>query len=273
VEPGATTQYWLDRDGQRLGPYAEADILEGVETGAVRATDLLRVEGMGEGIPVWEVLAQLGAAPSSPRARASARAPPPHRAPAARVADRDTTGLETVRYAGFWVRLAAVVVDVSVMFAAALVLGIIAGAIAFFLGLRLPDTRSALGETLLTGVAVAVIWLYFAFLESSPHGATIGKQVFYLQVLTARGHHRISFLRAAWRWAARWLSWAVFLLGYLMQPFTPRKRALHDLLSGTVVVALAPASRSRIGLVLAVALGLPLAGWIALSLWPVALPR
>jgi uncharacterized RDD family membrane protein YckC len=274
VEPGATTQYWLDRDGARLGPFDETGILDGVETGAVQATDLLWVEGMKEGMPVWEVLAQLGAAPSDPAARpAPAVAPSPYHAPAAHIADRDTAGLETVHYAGFWARFAAVVVDALVMIAAALVIGIIAGAVAFFLGIRLPDARSELGEKIATVLALAVSWLYFAFMESSPQGATIGKQAFYLQVLADHGHRRISFLRGSWRWAARWLSWAIFLIGYLMQPFTPRKRALHDLLSGTVVVALAPAPRFRLGLVLVVAVGLPLAAWIALALWAGASPR
>jgi len=267
VEPGATTEFWLDRDGKRLGPFDEAGILEGVETGVVRATDLLRVEGMRDGIPVWEVLAQLGAVPAP--ARDERPAVPPGRSylpRETRVAGRDTAGLETVRYAGFWVRLAAVVVDALVLVAGALVIGIITGAIGFFLGMRLPEARSVLGERLAAVATLAAVWLYFAFLESSPAGATIGKQAFYLQVLADRGHQRISFLRASWRWLARWLSSASFLLGYLIQPFTPRKRALHDLLAGTVVIARAPAARARIALTLAAGLGFVLAAWSGLAL-------
>jgi hypothetical protein len=62
-------------------------------------------------------------------------------------------------------------------------------------------------------------------------------------VLTAGDLTRIGFLRATGRWLGRTLSGLVFLLGYLIQPFTPRKRALHDFLSGTVVVVRAPYAR------------------------------
>jgi uncharacterized RDD family membrane protein YckC len=48
---------------------------------------------------------------------------------------------------------------------------------------------------------------------------------------------RVGFLRATGRWAGRWLSALAFGVGYLIQPFTARRQALHDLLAGTVVVA------------------------------------
>ena len=45
----------------------------------------------------------------------------------------------------------------------------------------------------------------------------------------------------------------MFSIGYLMQPFTPRKRALHDYIAGTVVVVQEPYSRALV--VAMVALG------------------
>jgi amino acid transporter len=42
------------------------------------------------------------------------------------------------------------------------------------------------------------------------------------------------------------------MIGYLMQPFTPRKRALHDFVSGTVVVVQAPYSRALVGAMIGV---------------------
>ncbi len=59
------TQYWVIRGGERRGPYEESDVLEGVELGTVRPNDLLWVEGMREGLPIAEVIANLGAAPAS----------------------------------------------------------------------------------------------------------------------------------------------------------------------------------------------------------------
>jgi uncharacterized RDD family membrane protein YckC len=78
-----------------------------------------------------------------------------------------------------------------------------------------------------------------------------------LQVLTADREERISFLRATGRWAARYLSFLLLLVGYLMQPFTARKQALHDLIAGTVVVATGPTRRWLVALVIVLTLVLP----------------
>jgi uncharacterized RDD family membrane protein YckC len=43
-------------------------------------------------------------------------------------------------------------------------------------------------------------------------------------------------LRAAARNLASLISDATFLIGYLMAAFTPRKRALHDMIAGCLVV-------------------------------------
>jgi uncharacterized RDD family membrane protein YckC len=100
-------------------------------------------------------------------------------------------------------------------------------------------------------LGLALSWLYFALLESGPRCATYGKRALHLQVLAAGDLTRIGFLRASARWVARLLS-TILLLGYLMQPFTPRKRALHDYIAGTVVVVQARYSRVLVGIMIAV---------------------
>src|SRR5262249_21575128 len=47
---------------------------------------------------------------------------------------------------------------------------------------------------------------------------------------------RISILRALWREIAKIFSSAVFMLGYVIAAFMPRKQALHDLMAATYVV-------------------------------------
>jgi uncharacterized RDD family membrane protein YckC len=42
-----------------------------------------------------------------------------------------------------------------------------------------------------------------------------------------------------------------------MQPFTPRKRALHDYIAGTVVVVQAEHSRTLLAIMIVLALGVP----------------
>ena len=100
-------------------------------------------------------------------------------------------------------------------------------------------------------------WLYFATLESGPRCATYGKRAFHLQVLGADDLTRIGFLRATVRWLGRLLSTFLLFIGYLMQPFTPRKRALHDYIAGTVVVVQARYSRGLVLAVIVLAFGIP----------------
>lgn len=78
-------------------------------------------------------------------------------------------------------------------------------------------------------------WLYFALLESSKHQATLGKLLLGLKVVDKQGQ-RLSFARATGRYFAKLLSYAIMYIGFLMMPFTNRKRALHDMIAGTYVV-------------------------------------
>jgi uncharacterized RDD family membrane protein YckC len=218
-------QFWVTHGGERRGPYEESEILEAVELGTIRPTDRLWVQGMREGIPIYQVFAHLGAA-ARPPSRPGA---PPRRAAGLRVVD-DLAALpgSRIAYAGFWVRLAAAALDGALLG----IVGIAIGLAALAWTARIADAQ-AFGAAIM----LAVGWLYFALMESSPGGATFGKRALRLQVLTADGMQRVGFLRATGRWAGRWVSALALAAGYLMQPFTARRQALHDLLAGTVVVA------------------------------------
>ena len=52
-------------------------------------------------------------------------------------------------------------------------------------------------------------------------------------------------------------------MGYLMQPFTPRKQALHDMATGTVVVVQAPYSGLLLGIIIAIGVLVPIAALLA----------
>ena len=272
------TQYWLTRDNQRRGPYEESDILEGVELGTVRPHDLLWVEGMNHGVPIAEVIANLGSAPASrppplplELAPLAPAARSPYRTPLARVDDLAELALGNVLYAGFWARFGAMVLDNLIIGVIGIAIGVVIGAAGRFLEMRI--SPNDLWASLL---GVAVSWLYFAAMESGPRCAGYGKRAFKLQVLAVDSMTRIGFGRATVRWLGRILSSIVLMIGYLMQPFTPRKRALHDYLSGTVVVALAPTPRVLLAvmifLTLAFALGIALL-LVPEATLPGAIPR
>jgi len=84
-------------------------------------------------------------------------------------------------------------------------------------------------------VVLLGIVLYYALQESSEAQAALGKRLVGIRVTDLEGR-RLSFGRAFGRACARFLSYLSFGIGLLIQPFTERKQALHDLLAGTIVV-------------------------------------
>lgn len=60
------TKYWVSRDGERLGPYDEAQIYDAYGKGTLRPTDELWTEGMELWVPVSEVFEYLHAAVAHP---------------------------------------------------------------------------------------------------------------------------------------------------------------------------------------------------------------
>jgi uncharacterized RDD family membrane protein YckC len=138
-------------------------------------------------------------------------------------------------YAGFWLRVAACLVDGVVLTAAYFVLVF---ALAF--GLLAPGPEPKLAESMIVvlGVwllSVAIPWLYVALMESSAKQATLGKMACGIKVTDLTGN-RISFGRATGRHFAEWITGFTFLIGYVMAAFTQRRQTLHDLIAATVVV-------------------------------------
>jgi uncharacterized RDD family membrane protein YckC len=143
-------------------------------------------------------------------------------------------GLLAARYAGFWLRLAASMFDglcIFVLLVAAFLCCYIVVAIGS--GGQVTSASAALLFNLL---ALVVPWLYYTIAESSQQQATPGKRLVGLRVVTDAGA-RISFARANGRYWATQLSGLTFGIGYLICAFTPRKQALHDLISGCCVVS------------------------------------
>ena len=151
-----------------------------------------------------------------------------------------------MRYAGFWRRLGAILIDFALLAAAMAAIG--------WLGLPIYQrhesvvgmadgsfTASFKVDYNSLGMVIGVLlwWLYFALLESSRLQATLGKLALAIKVTTLDGR-RIGFWRATLRTIAKYLSAAILLIGFIMAGLTRRKQALHDLLAGTLVVDRAP---------------------------------
>ena len=141
-----------------------------------------------------------------------------------------------VAYGGFCIRVVAYLID-------GILLNIVFGIIGAIVGVSMipvdPTNTDPMAGMEHMGrfqlVALVVTWLYFALMESSPRGATVGKMVLGLRVVDEQGN-RISFARATGRFFAKFISTIILMIGYLMVAFTERKRGLHDMIAGTLVI-------------------------------------
>jgi uncharacterized RDD family membrane protein YckC len=131
-----------------------------------------------------------------------------------------------VDYAGFWRRVAAYLIDVTLLFGVNL---------AIYMGARIFAGDDVQVLTNVAGVCAAIGWAYYVVLESSPARATLGKMALGLYVADLHGDP-ITFLRAVARNFLKVFSTLVCFVGWLMPAFTPRKQALHDLMAGTLVL-------------------------------------
>lgn len=143
-------------------------------------------------------------------------------------------------YAGFWRRFFAAFLDNFIVSILATVLLSGLTVLGFGVGMSM-EGPSASVEGLFMAIMlsyllmIVMIWLYFSAFEASPWQATPGKRLLMIKVCDLEGQ-RISFLRSTGRYWGKILSTIPLCIGYLMQPFTERKQALHDKLASTLVV-------------------------------------
>jgi uncharacterized RDD family membrane protein YckC len=134
------------------------------------------------------------------------------------------------RFAGFWIRFAAVLIDGVILWVVHLIIGLVTLPLA---ASELPGAvavGTVLRIVLANGIAIAYE-IYFV----GKYAATPGKMACGIRIIVAGGA-RVSYLRALGRWAAELLSGLVLAIGYLMAAFDDEKRALHDHICNTRVV-------------------------------------
>jgi len=147
----------------------------------------------------------------------------------------------TTTYAGFWRRVAAVIID-----------GLLLSVVTVPLTLAMGDGDTyaeAARSSDASSISTVVTWLYYALMESSSKQATVGKMALGIIVTDIEGR-RIGFGKATGRYFAKILSALILGIGFLMVAFTQRKQGLHDILAGTLVVkgvAPSPAQAPSVG--------------------------
>lgn len=124
---------------------------------------------------------------------------------------------------------------VDSIFLLAIPLVLLFGPTGVFNGMNADDWASLPRNLLWYLVPLSVNWLYRAIMESSSQQATIGKLLLQIRVADIAGN-RISFWRATARHFSKMISSIMLLIGFLMAAWTKKRQALHDKMSGCIVV-------------------------------------
>jgi uncharacterized RDD family membrane protein YckC len=143
-----------------------------------------------------------------------------------------------LRYAGFWIRAAAKIIDGIILMVAQWIL-LIPLNLVFFSSVDLASENPHMGPYFaMMGLQMAVGILipagYGTFFLGR-FAATPGKMVCRLKVATPDGG-QISYLRAFGRFWAEAVSSIILGIGYLMAAFDSEKRCLHDRICATRVI-------------------------------------
>jgi uncharacterized RDD family membrane protein YckC len=124
--------------------------------------------------------------------------------------------------AGFWRRLAGVIID-----------GLVVGVVDTIL-------RFALGNGVGAGLGLVVSAAYFTYFHGRT-GQTPGNAVLGIRVVDVRDRpgQPIGYGRAFIRWLVSIVSTIVIFLGYLWMLWDPQKQTWHDKAAGSVPIKLA----------------------------------
>lgn len=128
---------------------------------------------------------------------------------------KDNKVVALPKYAGFWLRVAAFIIDLVVI---TLFIELISSFIGYNYYLN-----------------VVMIYFYRTVLECSKYQGTIGKGIMGLKVTDLDGE-QIDFNKANFRYVIMLLSSFALGIGFLMALFTKKKQTLHDTLTKTLVV-------------------------------------
>lgn len=257
------SSWYFVKDGQRNGPMGREALDAHIFAGEVDGATLVWRSGMSEWAQASKV-PELGVPPitlppplptagtaGAPReaedvagAAASAQAPAPDFAHETRAGQfqaqwgnrTPAPAIRTESFAGFWVRLAAKLIDFVVLYAFAalveralvhLVFDGVAPAFGDWAGMwRMLSYAAPIN------LSFALLYTVFFMLK---HEATPGKRILGLRVVKADGG-RLTAGHVAGRFFAELLSRITFFAGYVMAAFDDEKRTLHDYLCDTRVV-------------------------------------
>lgn len=138
-------------------------------------------------------------------------------------------------YAGFFVRLAAYIVDTIIVWAAMLIVRIPV----WVTTISSPDNflvKDFIFQYSIKDILFYIMQAAYFILLTYFTGSTLGKKLFQIRVVSAEDR-KMTFFEVTFReTVGRFLSALILSIGYIMIAIDKKKRGLHDILSDTNVV-------------------------------------
>jgi uncharacterized RDD family membrane protein YckC len=140
-----------------------------------------------------------------------------------------------VRYAGFWKRWIAAIIDNAILTVGVIVIFLLLGDETYNSLHQSFDRPKEFHEMIDVLFGFILGWPDYAVMESSSKQATLGKMAFGIVVSDLKGA-KISFGKASVRHFGKAISFLLFWIGFIMAGLTKQKQALHDMLAGCLVI-------------------------------------
>ena len=138
-------------------------------------------------------------------------------------------------YGGFWIRVAAYLIDWVIGGVIGFALGFVIGIIAVITHPENPTVAATDLRPVTTVLGVLINMAYFT-VQWTISGATIGQRLFRLRVVDADSGQPIGFGKALLRWIGLIISVLVCFVGVIWVAFDARKQGWADKIAGTVVL-------------------------------------
>lgn len=145
-----------------------------------------------------------------------------------------------VKYAGFWVRFAAVMID-----------GIVLIPIQIIIGILLVSTPVGENSFISAPITLLITGVYYVTMTHL-YQATLGKKAMGIKVRSVnQGNASLGQILVR-ETIGKLISMFILYIGYIMAAFTGKKQALHDMMAKTVVIYKDPNKKNNVVVIMIV---------------------
>jgi uncharacterized RDD family membrane protein YckC len=257
-------EWYYAEGGNRFGPIAEDVFEQMIKDGRITAVTLVWHEGMPQWRPYWTIAPGQNPAAAQPgTAQAGTAAVQSPCSQCHRYFSTDDMiryqnawvcaeckptffqrlqegGLAAARavnrrYAGFWIRVAATLIDSVILWLVNTAIQLATFGI-FAASPVDPDSpASSMIVVIISNLLQIAVDIFYATFFVGKFAATPGKMACGIKVIVSDGS-RVSYWRAFGRYFAKMLSSLTLGIGFIMIAFDSKKRGLHDYICNTRVV-------------------------------------